>query len=457
MLLSTTRAGALASAVFALTWASVSKAEVEVAKAAGWTVGVDGRVNAFVSHIRGDDRPEELRNAGLNWVGFNESGSRQSDPDGKLRSTRIRGGFVPTTLGFNFRKDVNEDFKLWSRVELGIQITNITRSEIADPTWMEPRQAFLDLTTPYGSVRAGRDMGLFSRGNLFMNYELGHAYGVGFPCAYQLVYGGACGHVGFGVIWPDYHAQISYSTPNFGDIFQVTVGAFDPRNIATIYWNQTPLPRFEGEAVANYSWQEGWGVKAWGNGFWQTLGTTVEVMDETTGVTTLQEFTLDAYGAGGGVQANLGPVKAGVAGYTGQGMDAFVLFNFNPISYGQSSELNAYERRFRPSNGFLAQASVTLGDTWVMGGFGRVNFDRVATDNPIDTLGAAPLIRTNTGISAGVFHRIDSVVLGVDYFNARYGFDPHLADPDDDGPLPPRYEQVAQVVHFVNAGATLEW
>jgi hypothetical protein len=138
-------------------------------------------------------------------------------------------------------------------------------------------------------------------------------------------------------------------------------------------------------------------------------------------------------------------------------MDAFVLFNFNPIIYGQSTALQAYERRLRPSKGFLAQLSVTIGDTWVMGGFGRVNFDRVATDNPINTLGAAPLIRTNTGISAGVFHRIDNVVLGVDYFNARYGFDPHFTDPDGGDPLEPRYEQVEQVVHFVNAGATLEW
>jgi hypothetical protein len=315
----------------------------------------------------------------------------------------------------------------------------------------------LDLWTPYGSVRAGRDLGLFSRGNLFMNYELGHAYGVGFPCAYQLVFGGACGHVGFGVIWPDYHAQISYSTPNFGDVFQVTVGAFDPRNIPPALWTQTPLPRFEGEAVANYSWQEGWGVKAWGNGFWQTIGITAEVTDPTTGVAADQDFSLDAYGAGGGVQANLGPVKAGFAGYMGRGMDACVLFNFNPIVYGTNTTLPVHEIALRPSNGFLAEVSVTFGDTWVMGGFGRTNFDRLATDVPIDTLGGAPLIRTNTGISAGVFHRIDSVVLGVDYFNARYGFDPHFVDPDGSDPLLPRYEQAEQVVHFVNAGVTLEW
>ena len=77
-------------------------------------------------------------------------------------------------------------------------------------------------------MRAGRDFGLFSRGNLFMNYELGHAYGVGFPCAYEKMFGGACGHVGFGTLWPDFHAQLTYSTPWFGDIFQLSAGVFDP-------------------------------------------------------------------------------------------------------------------------------------------------------------------------------------------------------------------------------------
>jgi hypothetical protein len=59
------------------------------------------------------------------------------------------------------------------------------------------------------------------------------------------------------------------------------------------------------------------------------------------------------------------------------------------------------------------------------------------------------LIRTHTGISAGVFHRIQHVVLGLDYFNARYGFDPRLTDG--------RFVDASQTVHIFNAGVTLEW
>ena len=62
---------------------------------------------------------------------------------------------------------------------------------VANPTWMDPRAVYLDVAGNWGSVRAGRDFGLFSRGNLFMNYELGHAYGLGFPCAYATIFAGS--------------------------------------------------------------------------------------------------------------------------------------------------------------------------------------------------------------------------------------------------------------------------
>ena len=453
MWLSRKQAGALVFAAAAL-WGSAASAEVKLAEAGGWAVTTDGRVNGFVSHIWGDNRPKGLEN--LNWVGFNESTSTgQPDANGKLRRTRIRSGYVPSTLAFNFRKAVNDNFKLSSRVEIGMQITNVEPSFIPDSTWMEPRSVYLNIAGNWGSVRAGRDMSLFPRGNLFMNYELGHAYGVGFPCSYQTVFGGACGHVGFGTLWPDYRAQLTYSTPNFGNVFQVSVGVFDPRTVPTQLFERTPLPRFEGEAVAKYDWREGWGIKAWANGSYQTVYTAVDTVDMTTqAVLRRDEYSLTAYGFGGGLLAALGPFKVGASGYAGQGMDAFTVLTFNPILVGQNSTLKAYERRFRPSKGVLAEASFTFGKTWVMAGFGRAFLDRVATDNPIDTVDAAPLIRTQTGISAGLFHRIDSVVLGLDYFNAHYGFDPRrimLAD----GSTP--YVEVQQTVHIMNAGLTLEW
>ena len=447
----------LTLATVAIAWAGTSSAEVEIAKAGGWTLSTDGRVNAFVSHIWGDDRPLGLES--LPWVGFNETGdSGQAEADGTLRRTRIRSGYVPSTLALNLKRQLANGLNIAARVELGFQIANVDPVAVANPTWMDPRAVYLDLSGDWGSVRAGRDLGLFSRGNLFMNYELGHAYGVGFPCAYEKIFGGACGHVGFGTLWPDFHAQITYTTPNIGDVFQLSVGAFDPRTVPTYNWTRTPLPRFEGEAVARHDFSDGWGFKAWGNGAHQRVGTGINRRDPMTQVVILREdYMQDAYGVGGGLQGYLGPVKLGASGYMGRGMDAFEFLGFNPIFVSRDPDVPTEERKFRPSRGFLVEASVTIGPVWVMGGFGKALLDRMPSDTPIETVNEPPLLRSQTGISAGVFYRIENIVFGVDYFNAHYGFDARFYDPVITDMVPGSYVDSKQTLNIVNGGVTLEW
>jgi hypothetical protein len=134
-------------------------------------------------------------------------------------------------------------------------------------------------------------------------------------------------------------------------------------------------------------------------------------------------------------------------------MDAYGFLGFNPIFVSRAAIQNE-TRRFRPTRGFLAEASVTIGSTWVMGGFGQAQLDRMPSDPPITTPREPPLLRSQTGISAGVFHRIDAFVFGVDYFNARYAFDPRL---DGLPGEPQQWVTSSQVVHIVNGGTTLEW
>jgi hypothetical protein len=445
-----------------LTLSTSASAEIELTDTKDWRITTDGRVNGFVSHVFGDERPKPLLS--LQWVGFDETADgNEGDADGEIRRTRIRSGFVPSTLALNFQKKSEGNFKLAARTEIGFQIANKKPADnVPDQTWMEPRAVYLDISGNWGSVRAGRDLGLFPRGNLVMNYELGHAYGVGFPCAYDFIFGGACGHVGFGTLWPDFRAQITYSTPKIGDIVQVSAGVFDPRTVPTYNWRRVPLPRFEGEAVADYRWADDWGVKVWGNGAYQEVGIGADVTDPMTlEVVGREVYTQDAYGVGGGVLGYLGPVKLGASAYTGKGMDGFLFLNFNPIFVGQGSmdamgnSLDNHERRFRPTLGYLVEGSVTFGSTWVMGGYGKATFDRIPTDVPLDTVDGFPLLRSHTGISAGVFHRVDSVVFGLDYFRASYAFDPRLTSQDDGSA--PRYVDIKQNVNIVNGGATLEW
>lgn len=446
-----------AAAAASLTLAGAARAEVQVSTADGWEITSDGRVNAFLSHVFGDNRPAGLES--LPWVGFNETSSTgHYNAAGKLRRTRVRSGYVPTAIAFNFRNDTNPSLKVWARVELGIQIANHYPTEIGDPTWMEPRAAFLDLSGGWGSLRGGRDLGLFGRSNLFLNYELGHGYGLGFPCSYERTFGGSCGHVGFGVIWPDFKPQLTYTTPKIKDRFQLSAGVFDPRSFPPSEWYWTPTPRFETEAALTLGGGR-FGAKLWGNAFYQQLGTTqsVDVLDATgapTGEKEARDFTQNAFAVGGGAKADLGPFKVGAAGHRGKGLDAFMLLGFNPVALSLGPVPNQ-EKQFRTVTAFLVQAAYYLGASWLSVGFGRAMLDRVEGDYALSEVDKPPLLRTQTGISAGVYHRIKSVVLGLDYFNASYSFDARrVTDPNGGAPIA---EQPAQVVHAVNGGITLEW
>jgi hypothetical protein len=322
---------ALSLVTTALAWSGSVKAEVTLAESNGWTFSTDGRVNGFISHLWGDDRPPGL--GSLQWVGFNETDQvSQLDTDGKLRRTRIRSGYVPSTLAFNAKKQLKSGLKFGGRIEIGVQIANTSPSAAFEPTWMDPRSAYLEVSDAWGSVKVGRDLSLFPRSNLVMNYELGHAYGVGFPCTYELIAGGACGHVGFGTLWPDFRPQITYSTPNIGDVFQLSVGLLDPRTVPTANWFLIPLPRVEGEAVAKYMASPDWGFKAWANGAWQRIGIGVHSQNVAPGVyLERKRQDTNVYGVGAGAIGYLGPVKVGASGYAGRGMDAYEFLTFNPI------------------------------------------------------------------------------------------------------------------------------
>ena len=82
---------------------------------------------------------------------------------------------MPSSLAFNFRKETEGGLKLAGRAEIGMQIANIYPTFAFEPTWMDPRAVYVDVSGEWGGVRVGRDLSLFPRSNLFMNYELGHA------------------------------------------------------------------------------------------------------------------------------------------------------------------------------------------------------------------------------------------------------------------------------------------
>jgi hypothetical protein len=393
-----------------------------IAKVKGWDVTLDGRMSAFVSFSHGPPPPD----GSPTWQGFED----RPAADGQTTATRIRSGFVSNYMGWGVHKDVGRGNSISGRFAIWGNISQ-QRDKVQAPD-VDLREVYLRIDGPWGGFLAGRNMGIFSRGPISLDYDIEHGYGLGSPC--MIVnrvpsYGpiAACGHVGFGVLFPAFNAQLSYNTPEFAG-FQLTAGVFDPAYNQDRNYVRTPLPRVEGELtfkVPKYFHAE---VSAQ----WQRLGNSDLVTNPT-------HVNVDSLGVAGSLGVNLGPVQIGGTGFTGQGLGIWAAIENYPAFAADDKGLYL----LRHQKGFAGFAALNFGHTKIAAGVGETLVSKVATDPPL--FASLNFPAKQFGISAGIYQGIfENVVLGLDYFNANTTWQPQTAT------YTPQ-----QIMHIFNLGATL--
>ena len=77
----------------------------------------------------------------------------------------------------------------------------------------------------WGSLTAGRQLTLYSRGATEITYLYGYRYGLGFPGSVSNYSQSTAGSVGFGVMGAGFGAAFVYATPVMGGL-QISVGGF---------------------------------------------------------------------------------------------------------------------------------------------------------------------------------------------------------------------------------------
>jgi hypothetical protein len=292
------------------------------------------------------------------------------------------------------------------------------------------REAYLKLEGPWGGVLAGRNIGLFGRGGINLDYDIEHGFGLGSPCMIinrEPSQGpvAACGHVGFGILFPAFNAQISYNTPVFAG-FQLTVGLFDPATVQERGYTRTPLPRVEGEL--SFKAQKVFHAEV--SGTWQRIGQQDQLV-----------LNVDSYGVAAAAGVNLGPVQLGAAGFAGQGLGIWAAMENYPVFSDDKFIL-------RRQKGFLGMAALNVGHTKIAAGVGETLVSRTVND-PVGPFSGLNFPKSQFGISAGIYQGIyDSIVLGLDYFRASHTWNEGLNDAGA-GYTP------KQTVNFFNLGATL--
>jgi hypothetical protein len=400
-----------------------ARAELTLYDKDGWSFGTDGRINAFYSYTYGQGRP--LENAPAPGAGV----EHPVDNDNTIEASRIRSGFVGTVLGFNLKKQVTPTLAIKGRLAIWWTIEQ-RRTIGAGTNQVDGREAYLKIEGPWGAVMGGRTLAIFSRGNIELNAMYAHGNGVGYPCDVAN-YGPACGHVGFGVQYPGFTPSIRYNTPDTLGGLRFEAGIFDPVTLNVHEYERTPYPRVEGELAYQYAKDEDPATaKAWVSGTWQRM---VQSNDDPSTPISLKKA--DPYGVAYGIRGGAGFFRAGIAGFFGKGLG----INY-PIETTQYPADEQQDLRF--FDGYYGQVMLTFAKTDISFGAGVNRVHETDYDKaPLPPAMRANIIKTQRGISAGVFHHWEAVVFGVEYFRADYTW----------------VYKNTQGINFFNAGATFKW
>jgi hypothetical protein len=415
-------------------------AEVKLAEGGDWGISVDGRVNAFISVARGTGIPDQQPD----FPGTITKDTK--DTEDNIASTRIRNGFMMSILGFNAQKQVSEDFEVSARIGLWLNTSSSRTKNI--PGLVDPRELYARLQGPWGRLQGGSDLALFGRGGIRTDAEIAHDYGMGYPCLIQDASGGACGMAAFGAVFPGFEPGLTYTTPSLGGL-ELSVGLYDPANIANGDLNRAPLPRLEGEV--SYALEQR--VRVFASGFWQLMEGTVS--DPTGPAGSRRDIHANAWGGQAGLMLTLGPVMVGGAGFTGAGLSPITHIDEHQTAVDSSGTL-------RKSRGFFGLAAFTFDSihTKLAGGAGIFHVDKSPNDpppvGPTGTPQNPQVLEQNVGVTAGIYQTTGPVVFALEYFRAEHTlYEFGQANPNDPNLID--IKRPSQAVNFVNAGFTVIW
>ena len=357
--------------------ASAAEAQLTMQMTNGWSFTFSGNVNAFAiyesqSEDGGTTAPGGL--VGVGGKGFN-----------------VRTGLLPAFAVFDAKgKEGNTDlgvhFGFAPQIQCGVGDATGTNAHDCFGAQIDMRQVYLTVGGTWGQILAGREIGLFNRQNILTDQTL---FGIG---ATGGINGGGTtlGRIGFGYIYPNFVAQMTYSTPA-GKPGQFSIGLFQPAGLAgdagTVY-DQTQVPRVEAELT----WKSG-DIMLWANGTAQNAKSTLAgpVFDD----------SKTAVGAGGGFRFGKTTFSLTGSGYWGKGIGTTLQFDGVGGGSGAVGGLGVgTDGELRDSYGFIGQITVTPANSKVTlaGSYGS-SFLKATDGEPLD------FKTENTLISGGIYYQ----------------------------------------------------
>ncbi|HEX5962864.1 MAG TPA: hypothetical protein VFY42_04025 [Gemmatimonadales bacterium] len=321
--------------------ASAAEAQLTMQMSNGWSFTFGGNVNAFLVYEKENDGTTSATLSPGVVVGNSDQGA-----------SRIRTGLLPAFAVFDAKgKEGNTDlgvhFGFAPQIQCGGR--DVDGDGAADGVahdcfgaQIDMRQVYLTVGGSWGQILAGRELGLFGRQNILTDQTL---FGVG-ATGGQISGGTTLGRIGFGYIYPNFKAQMTFSTPA-GRPFQLSVGLFDPSSNPP--YNTVEIPRVEAEGV----WTQG-NTKVWVGGLVQNNGTGGVADEKAT-----------AWGGSGGVRFGSTSFSLTASGYYGKGLGTTLMFGAGTAGLGtgggdlRKSYGGIGQLTFTPAN-----SKVTVAGSW---------------------------------------------------------------------------------------------
>ena len=152
--------------------------------------------------------------------------STEGGPNGDRDQSRVKQGFLPNWVGFNFGKQVG-DLKLGGRASFWVS-TNSSNDD-ATRSLIDTRQFYGTVDGDWGQILVGKDFTLFNRNNIFLDEVLlGFGYtsdSLGLVDTNNVSFG----NIGAGYIYPLPTSQIRYTSPASNGL-KLEVALVDPTN-----------------------------------------------------------------------------------------------------------------------------------------------------------------------------------------------------------------------------------
>jgi hypothetical protein len=212
--------GALALAAFA----SRAEAQLSMQMSNGWSFTFAGNVNAF--YIWNQTKAQTA-------PGTFETVDKQSG---------IGTGLLPAFATFEAKgKEGNTDlsafFGFAPQVSSGNGLSSFFGDQAAGAQ-IDMRQVYLTVGGKWGSLLAGKQIGLYQRSNIVEDMTI---YGVGPNIGNR---GTSLGRIGYGYEYTDFRPQMTYTSPG-GKKTSFSIGIFSP--LAYSEYNVLTLPRLEAD------------------------------------------------------------------------------------------------------------------------------------------------------------------------------------------------------------------